>query len=135
MIAYYGPVGDGEAWRATTGDVVRECKNAADAYRAALSLAGHRKDRIQKTNYPADKPDDGSGDGGVDFDDTDETPSGADDKEDAAEAVSGTVAQLTDDLDSGLYDSILDEIEAAEKANKNRSSALAAIDDRRRDIA
>ena len=42
----------------------------------------------------------------------------------------GTVSELEDELDAGLHDDHLVELRAAEVANKDRVSALEAIDDR-----
>ena len=44
--------------------------------------------------------------------------------------LSGTVAELEEELDQGLHDDHLDALRAAEVETKDRSTALRAIDDR-----
>jgi hypothetical protein len=55
MQVYWGQITGTDEWQAVRGRVVRKAKDAAQAYRAAMLLAGHQQRHLRKRNFPAPK--------------------------------------------------------------------------------
>ena len=76
--------------------------------------------------------DDGGDEGESDSDQEDDAEADAELSDDElAEVLDGTIPEVEEELATGDYDDVLDELEALEEDGEDRSGVYSAIDDRR----
>ena len=85
----------------------------------------HRSDAWERV-------DDGGDEGQSDSDQEDDAEADAELSDDElAEVLDGTIPEVEEELATGDYDDVLDELEALEEDGEDRSGVYSAIDDRR----
>ena len=85
----------------------------------------HRSDAWERV-------DDGGDEGESDSDQEDDAEADAELSDDElAEVLDGTIPEVEEELATGDYDDVLDELEALEEDGEDRSGVYSAIDDRR----
>ena len=106
---------DGERnFRATGPGIYDVPEEAVDEYLDHRSDAWERPEETSDDEQSAE-----SQDGGTDLD-----------EEELAELLDGTIGEVEDALETGEYDTVLDELEALEEDGEGRKGVFSAIDER-----
>ena len=107
---------DGERnFRATGPGIYDVPEEAVEDYLDHRSGAWERPEETSDEEQSADSQDDGA--------DVDE--------DELAELLDGTIGEVEDALETGEYDTVLDELEALEEDGEGRKGVFSAIDERR----